>query len=65
MYLKPTVCCSCVFAQSNFVYELSQAVQYYVELLEHTDQKVRAGACIALGNLQVGFGFLSLFREYV
>ncbi|XP_064384276.1 RIPOR family member 3-like [Halichondria panicea] len=30
----------------------NKAVQYYVELLENADQKIRAGACRALGYLQ-------------
>ncbi len=31
----------------------AQAVQYYIELLEHTDQTVRIGACAGLGTLGV------------
>lgn len=30
----------------------SKAVQYFIEQLEHTDQTVRCGACIALGKLE-------------
>ena len=34
-------------------YSILQAVQYYIELLEHTDQTVRTGACSALSCLGV------------
>ena len=30
-----------------------QTVHYYVELLEHSDQECRQGACLALGQLKV------------
>ena len=31
----------------------TQAVSYYREKLEHTDQSVRIGACLAMGKLKV------------
>lgn len=35
------------------VCSILQAVQFYVEQLEHTDQVVRTGACLALCSLDV------------
>lgn len=35
------------------VRSILQAVQFYVEQLEHTDQVVRTGACLALCSLDV------------
>jgi len=31
----------------------NKAVHYYLELLEHSDQEARVGACLALGQLGV------------
>ena len=38
---------------TTYVCSILQAVQFYVEQLEHTDQVVRTGACLALCSLDV------------
>ena len=36
-----------------------QAVQYFIEGLEHPDQAVRIGSCAALGQLKVSYTCVS------
>ena len=35
------------------LFYILKAIQYYIEALENSDQAVRIGACIALGQLKV------------
>ena len=43
----------------------NKAVSHYVELLEHSDQEVRVGACLALGQLQVRLRYRAYYIQLI